>query len=648
MEKKFLKAKPVQYGEDMTEQQHVEEGKPAKAPGSFGTSIDLEARIKSLRSKFDDLSKITQAAAPQPSRYDPHREAEDFQLGGGYNVGAVKVLRPPPGPPAKVSEAQRKAIMAIDEVQSRLDMVARFGQGGMEIETYNIELGAAKEAMSNKDFSSVSDIAGHILKALDERFSGMLKENTSKELARAYSLLSGARTLGLEVGRQAKLIEEAQGALLSDDLSAANRIINEVIHTLTETKHNFLKREVERLLGCVFEIMEVVSVMESEIGEVRGIFEHAQGLYQRENLEEAYRVSNQAHELAKNLKDLYFQRYCIQAMSDLRAKMTIAGSFSIDTAMHRELISQLERQSLSKANIIKMRELAQQVGEAKQLLEDQITSKLKVSAMDGLRELEDLCQQAKALNVFTRKDQERLERVKSAMIRQDFLEFETIKNDLGHKVKAHIQRVRQRNSKDALVLVGEVRNLIKDAEDKQMDATEAKKTFEQARGLVSKGDYQMMIRLCNKAKNGLVTQIISRQGPTAQLQRMLIESDELKVRKKRLQDITEVLADLKAARIDVSRIDRVIKETQAILDKGDVDTTDNHLLEIETGLGELGNEVWINQAMNHLQKSVQALKATEGLARDKERLCALHNKALKHIESNEFLDAIWAIKEISG
>ena len=614
-------------------------------PAHAGIS-DLESRIKVLREKFDSIGRTEPSAAHKPSRYGTKDGPDDFVAGGGYATGIVKVTRPPALKPAKISDEERLANKAISDTQARLDMVARLGQGGVEIETCRIELDAAKEAMAKMEHKRAREIAEHVLHAMDERFLSMLQENTSKELAHAYSLISGARTLGLEVGRQTKLVEEAQSAFLSDDLPAANRIINDIVQTITDTRRNFLKRETERLLGSVFEILEVVSVMESELGELRSIFDKAQGLYRRESLEDAYRLSDQANELAKNLKDLYFQRYCLQALSDLRAKMTIAGSFRIDTVMHKDLLGQLERQSLSKANITKMREVAQQVEEAKSLLEGQITAKLKVSAMEDLKQIEEDCARAMELNIFTRRDQERLGRLRTALMRQDFMEFEALKGEFGRQLKASVQKARQRNSRDALSLVSEVRRLLKEAEDQKLDVGDAKKRFEEARGLVPKGDYKNMVRLCNKAKNIIVVRMISRNGQTPVLERMMMESDERSVRKKRLQDIGDVLVNLRESHLDVGRIERLLKEAQAVLEKGDLDSTDNHLVEIEADLGDLGNEVWINQAMSNLQRAAGSLKPADGAGREKERLSALYNKSLKHIESNEFLDAIWTLKEI--
>lgn len=632
----------------MTEQPTDTKKTASDTSGGHGSVSDLESRIKTLRAKFDSLNKEAPHGSAKLSRYGARDGTEDYMPGGGYSAGAVAVLKPRTPHPERISEEERKANKAISDTQARLDMVSKLGQNGVAVETCRIELDSAKEALAKKDHKDAREIAEHVLHAIDERFLSMLQENTSKELAHTYSLISEARMLGLEVSRQAKLVEEAQSAFLSDDLPTANRIINDVVQTVTDTRRNFLKRETERLLGSVFEILEVVSVMESELGELRSIFDRAQSLYRRENLEEAYRLSNQANELAKNIKDLYFQRYCLQALSDLRTKMTIAESFSINTVMYKDLLTQLERQSLSKANITKMRELAKQVEEAKVLLEGQITSKLKISAMDDMRELEEECARAKELNIFIGRDQERMERIRSALVRQDFMEFEGLKGEFIRQLKASVQRTKQRNSRDALALVGEVRRLLKDAEDQKMEVGNAKKHFEDARGLVSKGDYKNMVRLCNMAKNQIVAKMISCSRQTPALERMLVESDERLARQKRLHDIGAVLVDLRMSHLDVGRTERLLREAQTALDKGDHHSTDNHLVEIEIDLGELGNEVWINQAMAHLQRSLGSLKSSGATGREKERLSALYSKALKHIESNEFLDAVWAIKEISG
>jgi len=288
----------------MTNSTEQQEDEPSKI--KFGTKSGQEELADSLKRLKERVVEITTEPeeAPQPSRYTK-TQTPDFKISRGYepamdlepDTSASTQLRQDP---LDRAPAQR----LINEASKRMTLFEFFSPNKIQFQTLKIEMDSAKEAFQTGDYKKASEVAGHILKNLDESFLEQVHDETAKAIAQAYSIISGARLLGLNVVEANRKMEHAQNAFMDDDYSISNRLINEVVNDITKNKMDFYRSEVPRKLEIVNQVLNTTQVNETDKTAVRDVLAKSQSLLTRGNFEEAYLASLKALEIANILKDI--------------------------------------------------------------------------------------------------------------------------------------------------------------------------------------------------------------------------------------------------------------------------------------------------------------------------------------------------------
>jgi tetratricopeptide (TPR) repeat protein len=274
----------------------------------FGTKAgqdELAESLRKLKERVQGIPPGTEKGTAPPSRYTKTQGTE-FKITRGYkpvmdDAGDLSSRGSVTDDPVRRLPAQKQ----IKEAEKRIGLFQTFSQNAIQVQTQKIELESAKDAFQKGEYSKANEIADHILENLDDSFLAQVHEETAKGMSQAYSLISNARMLGIDVSESNKMMEDAQRAFLSDDYAAANRIINEVVNNINLTKNRHLKTVVIQMLDEVKSIISELPGGGPQLQGINEIYAKGESLYRRGNLDDAYTVSRQAQELARKMRDLY-------------------------------------------------------------------------------------------------------------------------------------------------------------------------------------------------------------------------------------------------------------------------------------------------------------------------------------------------------
>lgn len=598
------------------------------------TAKDLDKRIRRLRKRVKRIA-VEDTKPLQAGRYA--NPAADFAY-SKYSIPTAKPeeIKPKPIDPLEMVEAQKR----LGEAKQRLQLAEAMDDSNIYVETCKIQIEAAVDALSEGNYKKSKDISEHVLQSFDDKFVQQVHDETAKGISNAYSLISSAKLLDVDVTKENKRLEDAQNAFIEDDYALANNIINEVTNSVKQTKKNVLTQKVRKTLEQVEEVLGVVKVLKSEEKELREVFENAQSLYSRGNLDEAYKLSNKANDISKTLKDLYFQKYCLDALAEFQSKINVADSLLIDTSSERKTMENMKKLSSVNVDIVKIKEVAGKIESLRTELSSKINEKLRLSVLNELHKLETDIEKAKNLNQSVIELEVLLRKAQESIKKNDFSEFEDIKTNIKAELEVILQSGNQKYSKKALMLVGEVRTLIKENQGRNLDVNEAQWHFDEAKKLVSKGEYREIINHCNKAKNIIAQRNIEAFGPTTKYKRILFDSDERLSRVGDIEDIQSQLVDLRKSGVDTEPMKRRLEEAAGFLEEGDFDRVDTCINQISVQFRKLNNEVWVQQATLHLERMGTIIRDETQDEKKKKFYSKLYTQAMYHIEKREFMDAI--------
>jgi len=376
--------------------------------------------------------------------------------------------------------------LSLEEIDEKLDGIKKEMEEGGDIETV---------------YKDVNDLYTLLDTSITEK-KDELKKTALASLKETKVSIDEAKEEGVDVDEAKSLYTDAKPALEASDFPKIMGIIKEVNETLETLKSEHYKEETNQTLEKIQSLLEKTKELELDIEEEESTISDIKSSLEEGNVLSA---KDMATSLSESLEDRYntkmeeLTKEADEDIAHLEKKLEDALELELDVS-HEKFILTKAKTALESENLPTALDL---ISQTKDLMRETLSKYYKEDAEKAVEELNLLSSTAEGLEADITDLVSDRDLILSMMEREDFQDAKDLAIETNTKFQSVIDTRKKELHKESVTSLQETKQLMASYKEKEIDITDAKEIFLDAKNKLEEEDYMGVFQVVDNVKNTL-------------------------------------------------------------------------------------------------------------------------------------------------